>query len=325
MPDDSSDRRAVEREALSWVFRLHMGDMSEEDTDAMLQWRARNPVHAQALSDAVKLRQRLVGAAGAIVREDAASMHQTPIRSAQPRMARRAFVGGALAASIGAVALVRPPLGLWPSLAELGADYRTGTGERRTVALARGVTIELNTRTSIERREDPRALRVALIEGEIAVDASHPSMAVAVQTDAGEVLAQDARFAVRLVDVGTCVTCMDGRIAVLDRRRRSASVAAGEQLTFDGRSDPATERVNVENAQAWRRGLLVFNGEPLEDVVREINRYRPGRIILTNDKLAAFPVSGTFQLARLDRAVAQIQQVAGAGATKLPGGVVLLG
>lgn len=323
-PDDSLDRQAAAREALFWVFRLRSGEMTEDDTAALLQWRARHPAHAQALSDAVKLRRRLADAAVAIAEEkrDATG----PARNRRPiLLGRRAFVGGALAASVGAVALVRPPLGLWPSLAEFGADYRTRTGERRTVELAQGVTVELNTRTSIARRGDPQDVRFELVEGEIAVEATHPAHAVAIQTGAGQVLASRARFNVRLIDAGTCVTCVMGSLSVLDRRAHAVTLTAGEQLTFDGRTEPVVVRVDLAGAEAWRRGLLVFNDRPLSEVISEINRYRSGRIILTNAALASFPITGTFQLARLDRAVAQIQQVAGAGATSLPGGVVLLG
>ena len=47
---------------------------------------------------------------------------------------------------------LKPPLGLWPSLSELGADYRTGTGEQRTIAFAGDVQIALNTQTSLTIR-----------------------------------------------------------------------------------------------------------------------------------------------------------------------------
>ncbi len=324
-PDGDIDPRAVEVEAMSWVLRLYAADMSDADTDEMLRWRAQHPAHAVALSNAVKLRRRIAGAWDAMDREDAARAAVPPLRRAPPRIGRRAFMGGALAASVGAVALVRPPLGLWPSLAELRSDYRTGTGERRTVEVAQGIKIELNTRTSVARRPDAKALRLELVEGEIAVDAAHRSLAVAIQTGAGEVIAERARFGVRLVEAGTCVTCMAGDVLIRDRQQRAATIAAGEQLTFDGETRPTARRVDVESAEAWRRGLLVFYDEPLGNVVREINRYRPGRIVLTNEKLAALPISGTFQVARLDRAVAQLKLVSRAEATNLPGGIVLLG
>jgi transmembrane sensor len=82
--------------------------------------------------------------------------------------------------------------------------------------------------------------------------------------------------------------------------------------------------VDLAQVDAWRRGLLIFSDEPLSQVVDEINRYRPGRIVLANRRLGGIPVNAVFQLDRMDRALSQIREVADARVTTLPGGVVML-
>ena len=115
------------------------------------------------------------------------------------RIGRRAFMGGALAASVAATAYVgaRSPLGLWPSLSELAADYRTEPGEQRRVALSGGPSIELNTRTSIALRAsaDGGPQRIELFGGEAAIVA-RPELhrAVEVVAGGGRVTAIDAAF-----------------------------------------------------------------------------------------------------------------------------------
>ncbi len=78
-------------------------------------------------------------------------------------------------------------------------------------------------------------------------------------------------------------------------------------------------------ATAWQRGLLIIRDRPLSEVVEEVNRYRPGLILITNSDLARRVVNGTFQIDKLSNFVAQVQQLFGARATALPGGIVLLG
>ena len=68
----------------------------------------------------------------------------------------------------------------------------------------------------------------------------------------------------------------------------------------------------------------IARDRPLAGVVDEVNRYRPGKIIITSGELKQRVVNGTFQLDRLDDFVAQVQQLFGARVTSLPGGVVLL-
>ncbi|MCW4463868.1 twin-arginine translocation signal domain-containing protein [Sphingomonas sp. BT-65] len=67
-------------------------------------------------------------------------------------MGRRSFLAGsgAIAAGLAGVLVLRdPPLGLWPSFAELLADYRTGPGQRQKLVPMAGIELELNTRSSL--------------------------------------------------------------------------------------------------------------------------------------------------------------------------------
>ncbi|MFK5047884.1 FecR domain-containing protein, partial [Klebsiella pneumoniae] len=65
---------------------------------------------------------------------------------------------------------LRPPLALWPSWSELAADYRTGAGEQRKLALNDSVSINLDTRTSIALRPDHGdSSRIELITGQASI------------------------------------------------------------------------------------------------------------------------------------------------------------
>jgi ferric-dicitrate binding protein FerR (iron transport regulator) len=75
---------------------------------------------------------------------------------------------------------------------------------------------------------------------------------------------------------------------------------------------------------AWRRRVLVFDNRPLSYVVAEINRYRPGRLVLTSDALGARMVRARFSLNQLADAATLIREAFGARVTELPGGIVLL-
>ena len=85
-------------------------------------------------------------------------------------------------------------------------------------------------------------------------------------------------------------------------------------------------RVRRTGTTRRRRCLsLVFRSTPLADAVAEINRYRSGRIFVTNAALGRRLFNARFPIANVDGVVAQIQQVFGASVTTLPGGIVLLG
>src|SRR3546814_1838725 len=86
------------------------------------RWRAQSVAHEQAWTAACTEWHKL----GVIVRAFDAR-YPAPTRPRAARMTRRVFFGAAASAAgvLGAVALLRPPMDLWPSWSELGADYRT--------------------------------------------------------------------------------------------------------------------------------------------------------------------------------------------------------
>ena len=63
---------------------------------------------------------------------------------------------------------------------------------------------------------------------------------------------------------------------------------------------------------------------PLAEVIAEINRYRPGRIVVWNADLGRRPINARFRVSNVDDILALAQRAFGAKVTTLPGGLVLL-
>jgi len=106
-----------------------------------------------------------------------------------------------------------------------------------------------------------------------------------------------------------------GTIRTLEARRRVAYIDRG--LDTSNVIDP-------DIAVAWRSGLLVFRHTPLSEVVAEINRYRPGKIVLMNADLGRRSVNARFRVDNVDEIMTLAERVFGATIRTLPGGIVLL-
>jgi transmembrane sensor len=309
-------------DALEWVVRLKAGAPTRADLDALLSWRQQSDAHEQAFKAAVRL-YRLVGAAAKeLADEEAASVAQLGPRPPR-RLARRAVLAGATAAAAG-YAMVRPPFGLWPSIEELSADYRTGKGERRKVAVASEVSLELNTQTSITVRSAAEGTRIELISGEAWVAAKTASSKPFVMLAGnGSVTASQANFDGRCLDGIVTVTCLEGTVTV-EHAGEAITLQRTEQVAYSQNGLQPSAVVDLAQVSAWQAGLLIFRDRPLASVVEEINRYRLGKIIVTSDSLKRRLVNGTFQLDKLDYFVSQVEQLFGARITPLPGGVVFM-
>ncbi|MFP3743078.1 DUF4880 domain-containing protein [Achromobacter sp. SIMBA_011] len=304
---------ALKREAQAWVVRLDSGQASVADGEAFRRWCGQSAEHARIFKETRSAWQQLAPAArqahAALVRR---------ARSARP--ARRAFLGGAVAAC-GAWLAFKPPLGLWPAVDELTADVRSGTGEQRRVALAGDASVQLNTQTRINLSRSGLAPQIDLLAGE--VELATAGQPVSLTAGAGRIDASSGCVNVRYTDGQVRVTCLEGSARVTSRQE-SLELAAAQQVVLGPGGASRPRRVDLDAVTAWRRGVLEFNNVPLAQVVDEINRYRPGRIVLVGDRLAGSLVQARFSLDQLADAALLIRDVYGAQVTSLPGGIVLL-
>lgn len=302
----------IERQALEWVALFVSGKATVEDRVALKCWLNHSSGHSEAFSAAVRM-VRLTR------RHEFPGGEQFRPAVWERPSTRRAALGG-LAAVVSGVAILRPPLGLWPSLAELSSDYRTGIGERREIAPAQGVMLALNTRTSVALKSAADRPRVALIGGEVAVTAATRftviAGGVAASTDQGS-------FDVRYTGDGICVTCTLDKIDVEGGGSRR-NLATSQQVTVNASEIGKTVTVDPVVVTAWRQGQLIFYDASLETVVDEINRYRPGKIMVARHELANRRFNATFRIDRIENVVADLERLANVSATQLPGGLVVL-
>lgn len=315
----------LEEQAWDWLTLLTSGEANVHDAERFRRWVRRSPAHQAAYHQAMSRRGAFRAQAATLPRI-ASQASAAPVRGqrATPSTHRRAFLGMAIGGVAAAgVAAVYPPLGLWPSAAEWRADDRTATGEQRTMAFNDHIAVTLNTQTSIRRQTaGGQTVGLDLIAGEAAIDLSRTATFTVAAAGARSV-AESGQFEVRRLDGKVCVTCIAGTVRV-EHRAGTRSLQARQQTVYD--TDVIGEPVSIDPAaiSAWRRGALLFRQTPLAAVVDEINRYRPGRVVLLNQAARTRAVTGSFPIKSLDVALWQLQRAFGLDARSLPGSVLVL-
>jgi len=315
----------IQQQARFWLRILTSGDVKSLDAQGFQRWLRASPEHKVAFQEVKQRWETIKSGAGELLRVDpeAAAFHRQNRSVAKP--GRRAFLAGAAStAAVAGVSLIYPPAGLWPSLAEWSADYRTVVGEQRSVVLDERVHVTLNTQTSIRREStNNQTTGINLLTGEAAIDLAAVGPSFNVVAGAGRSLAELGRFEVRHVDDKVCVTCFAGYVRV-EHPSGERSIQPGQQIEYDANSIRKIVAVSLADVSAWRNGELKFNQAKLQDVLAEINRYRPGRVVLMNAALRDSTVSGSFFIASLDSALAQLQHTFSLQARALPGGLLVL-
>lgn len=295
----------LEREGLDWFFRVMAKSATDEDRAAVEHWKSQSPAHAEAFDRAGYLCELIS------LQQDFRDTHPPFLHKPATRRAAMGMGAGAILT----YGLVRPPLRLWPSLAELTSDYRSGVGERQDVALAQGVSVELNTGTSLSRHAEAGKDGVQLISGEIAITARRPTGAnYMVFAGSGQVFLQQAVCDVRMAAEGIRVLCLEGAVTVRAAGGRQ-TLAPRQQLLYTASSLGQPVEVDPILSTAWREGRLVFRDAPFQAIVGEVNRYRSGRILVANSELAQRRFNAVFEIQNLAGIVNDLQRLSHSSAT----------
>lgn len=253
------------------------------------RWLDADARHREAWTQMLALQQRLGSVPGDLLLP---TLHAA-------RQQRRRFLGLALLLGGGVAAGVygAPP---WRVLA---ADVRTGTGERRTLALPDGGTLHLNTASAVDIDYGAEVRLLRLLQGELLVQTAADSNGhrpFKVQTPAGQILALGTRFSVRIEGDATHVAVFQDAVQVqpADSGAPSIRLEAGRQVRFTARSVQAPQPV-ADTQSDWVHGRLVAIDQPLGDFIAELSRYRAG-LLNCDPAVAGLRLSGAFRLADTD-------------------------
>jgi transmembrane sensor len=162
--------------------------------------------------------------------------------------------------------------------------FVTRIGEQRTLQLADTSMVTLNTDSDIKVRLDDQTRNIELRRGEawfkVAHDAHRPFL---VKTQSATIQAVGTQFNVYEQPDGTQVTVLEGRVKV-SSASDTQSLGAGEeaQVSSDGKIQ-RNAKADVLKTMAWRERRLVFSETPLEEIVREFNRYNPTQHLSLRD------------------------------------------
>lgn len=295
--------RAVARQAATWIVRLGENPRPE-DLAACARWRAADPEHERAWQRVQRLGEKF----GALP----AGLGMSALGRAQRDGRRAALKTLAAAATIVPAGYLGHRLLPWDAWM---ADARTATGERRTVALADGTRIDMNTASAIDIRFDANERRVVLVAGEILVetgrDANNPSAhyrPFIVQTPQGRMRALGTRFVVRkdgerdATELSVLHSAVEVTPVSAPSRRRV--IASGEQVRFFADAIDATGPADAHVAD-WTRGVLFADAMRVDRFAAELNRYRPG-LLRCDPAVAGLTITGAFQLDNTDTILAAL-------------------
>ena len=331
-------------QAVAWADALGAAPDDQALRAACRQWCEADPAHAAAFAriDRAYQQARAAGRHRILLdleNETLARVAATARHARRRQRRRRLTLAVAAAAGLCAVvvSLGFYSGGRWDRLQYLPEHartvlaghsyYRTDIGERRTVALADGSTLTLNTATRAVVDLQPHSRTVHLLSGEALFEVARDRMRP-FRVHAGQrtITALGTVFDVRLDRERLEVTLIEGKVEVVERvtahdqppAERDANPSAkapvaeadavrgtappsramvlspGQRLIARASTAPLIEPANPDRTTAWRQGQIIFENEPLQAAVAELNRYSRRQLRLEDARLHDMRVSGAF-------------------------------
>ncbi|SDU11941.1 FecR family protein [Pseudomonas mandelii] len=317
---------AQEQAALAWLSLLH-DQPSSGDQLTFSRWLQADPAHAEAYAQAQVLWELSEMPARTLADEDAFALQGYLNAMNRSRRTRVRRWSGVLAMAACLVLMIGIGAGWQPMrwIDDLGADYVSAPGEIRTVTLADQSQVTLDADSAIAVDFSGGERHVQLRRGAGFFSVTHTGDPFVVDAEKGQARVLGTQFEVRLQPHGAQVTVLSGRVGVTaDRHAEQQILTAGQQVAYGEGSAQKLRVVDSEAQLAWRQGWLNYYKVTLADVVQDLGRYYPGRIVLLNDELAARRVSGSFPSKDPQAVLGSLQGVLGFEQTKVMGHLIIL-
>ena len=322
----------IEDEAALWFAQLQDEEADDDVRAGCAAWLEADERHRVAWMNLQRLWSGVGPLSDGRLGNDTASRVAVPLPRAEGR-APPALSASRLGSSFMAVAMsaavllagflwLAVPTSAWPPW----ADYRTSVGERRDVVLADGSRVSLDGSTALTLKYSDAERVIGLERGrayfQVAPNRNRPFI---VRVGHEEVRAIGTAFDVNLSGNNVVVAVSEGHVKV---RHGSAGqpehdLLAGQQLRI-GEEALTFDRVAPQDVDAWRAGRLVFQNAPLDEVLGSIQRYRDGRMYVSDRALGSRRFTGVFNASAPDAALETIVGLLDAHQLRIPGAVTLI-
>lgn len=291
---------SASEEALEWFTRLTDTPVNASLRLKFLNWCAEHPENKQAY-------QQISALWGSDVFSEALQIDEQRLKQAAFVNTRNFVSGLAVAATL--------LLGIWGVfqsglIQRLSADRYTTVGQQQTMILADGTRVLLDTDSAITVSYNDHSRNITLLMGRAFFNVRPNTLRpFIVNTNHERIRVVGTRFTVNSIG-NRPLTVQQGVVAYQGNNiDRETTVIGGEQLEKNLDQVSVIETDPATSAFAWTDGRLKFSNQRLGNIMTEIDRYQPGIIVISKQKLADIRVTGNYKLSDPEKIIASLAQI----------------
>ena len=267
----AAEENTLTEEAAAWFLRMQQSDGNDAEQKAFEAWLSHSEAHRAEYQQYVRLWHNL---------DHLERKQQKPSRTTVVSMLVLTLIFGAL---------------LWISRIE--EVIVTAIGEHRQINLADETVIDINTGTKLRLSLYGLTRKVTIEHGEALFKIGNERLrAFEVHAGSGVIRDIGTEFNVTQENDKTTVAVLEGavEISLNGQVKAPRTVHDGQLASYTQREISDISAADTESITAWRKNRLIFHDTPLNEVVRQINRYHNRPVLLTEPRLNTLRVSGEF-------------------------------
>ncbi len=287
-------------EAAEWFAILGSGQVTKSETEQWQAWLHAHPDHQTAWAKVEFFTGKFQGLPA----------HAASAALNQPDLYRRRTLK--TLAILGALGLSSWQVSRARYLQDWAADYRTALGASKTITLADGSKVTLDTDSALNIEFTSELRRLQLVAGEIyietAPDPARLSRPFVVDTQEGRVRALGTRFSVRQQAGNSQVTVYANAVEIQPAQAGTSKLTlkAGQTTHFTPEKIDAVAAMSADRP-AWTQGILLADNLPLSEFLLQLNRYRHG-YVTCDPRIADLRIVGAFPLNNTDHILATLAE-----------------
>ncbi len=319
-------KERIQEQACLWISRMDRG-LSHVEKQELTIWINQNKAHHKMLLDMAAYWDDL-----SVLKELSGLF---PLEKA-PKKANNKLYALAMAASFALFSLLSAnfvidnPFNLFSPQQDLvqTQTFKTKLGQQASFSMSDGTSIQLNTNSIVSVAYTPAHRKITLIRGEarfdVAKDKNRPFTVVAGEqsfTALGTIfnVQKDNEHTMELVvtEGKVLVAPATESLENLTKAFKHPSaeqfsgtlVISGEKASIaDGKSVPVNT-ISLDQVQrdlAWQQGILIFDGESLEQVLLEVSRYTRTKFKISDPSITHLKVAGYFKAGDIEGLLASL-------------------
>jgi len=325
------EKSGLQEKAIQWLIKMEDDDWSDQEKKEFLIWIDKDPQHRKMFLRVASFwceMDVLASMDGLLTQQ---IEKDRGVNSAPNALHRKWFhprhirwaAGLAACSFLVAGLLFVLPLGTTLDPGHKVAQpidifYETRLGEQTRAVLQDGSIMTLNTQTQATVKFDSTERSVYLESGEAYFEvAKNKERPFHVYAGKGRITAIGTAFNVRVQSEHVNVAVTEGSVEVAARMDSDKDLPATQlpsslllKKTGIVNYTDAIEHFEyiapekIEKQLAWKRGKLAFEGETLEQVIAETNRYTQKKLKIADPSIAHLRVGGLFDAGDIDQLLA---------------------